>query len=237
MCVVLLRVQSLAKWSTLDDKALSVLLEELMVEYRKHHLKILSQHQRYNFELSSLAQNEKYPEVYVLCRMSDAVSQCMLTEEMYHPSPPCDTAPYRTRSKILYTPPSRLCDCPKLSYKSEHIYFVFVFVLCLCCVCVVFVLCLCCVCVVFVLCCVCAVFVLCLCCVCAVFVLCLCCVVFVLCLCLCCVVLCCQILCTFLELHLFGFSTEQSWTEFGFAIDHISSSRCLKGDHRALSVT
>lgn len=66
------QLESLAKWSTLDDKALSVLLEELMVEYRKHHLKILSQHQRYNFELSSLAQNEKYPEVYVLCRMSDA---------------------------------------------------------------------------------------------------------------------------------------------------------------------
>lgn len=66
------QLESLVKWNSRDDKALSALLEELMVEYRKHHLKILSQHQRYHFELSSLAQSEKYPEVYVLCRMTEA---------------------------------------------------------------------------------------------------------------------------------------------------------------------
>ena len=71
--------QSLSKWGLANSQSLSLLLEELLEEYRLHHRNIVSQFPRLSFELEALLHHKRYSNVDVHCtRSPKQVSDCPL---------------------------------------------------------------------------------------------------------------------------------------------------------------
>lgn len=69
-------VQCFSQWSGRDPNSLSVLLQELLFEYRSHHRALACQHQRLNFEMQALLEQGQFEHIDVHCsRKSESVSR------------------------------------------------------------------------------------------------------------------------------------------------------------------
>lgn len=70
----LLHLQVLSEWNPEDPSMLALLLQQVLEQFAVHSSKLLSEHQRLQFELHTLEESEQYSKVEVLCFPNEEVS-------------------------------------------------------------------------------------------------------------------------------------------------------------------